>query len=62
MIYNEGHYFCLNRQRLESVYITGLTILTLEELSYRIYIFTHLKLCLATAKHNFKWVKIILFV
>ena len=22
------------------------------------YIFTHLKLCLATATHNFKWVKI----
>ena len=25
---------------------------------YRIYIFTYLKLCLATATHNFKWVKI----
>ena len=23
-----------------------------------IYIYTHLKLCLATATHNFKWVKI----
>ena len=27
-------------------------------MSYRIYIFTHLKLCLATGTHNFKWVKI----
>ena len=25
---------------------------------YKIWIFTHLKLCLATAIHNFKWVKI----
>ena len=27
--------------------------------SYLIVIFTHLKLCLADAIHNFKWVKII---
>ena len=26
---------------------------------YSIWIFTHLKLCLADAIHNFKWVKII---
>ena len=26
--------------------------------SYIIYIFTNLKLCLATATHNFKWVNI----
>ena len=26
----------------------------------KIYIFTNLKLCLATAIHNFKWVKITL--
>ena len=25
-------------------------------------IFTHLKLCLATATHNFKWLKIICFL
>ena len=28
-------------------------------LSYIISIFTHLKLCLSTATHNFKWVKIL---
>ena len=28
------------------------------ELQSQIKIFTHLKLCLATAIHNFKWVKI----
>ena len=27
--------------------------------NYSIWIFTHLKLCLADAIHNFKWVKII---
>ena len=31
--------------------------LTLKMLHYNIYIITHLKLCLATATHNFKWVK-----
>ena len=29
--------------------------------NYSIWIFTHLKLCLADAIHNFKWVKIIQF-
>ena len=34
-------------------------ILTLRALiSYSIWIFSHLKLCLATAIHNFKWLKI----
>ena len=33
--------------------------LTLEAPNYSIWIFTHLKLCLADAIHNFKWVKII---
>ena len=28
-------------------------------LSYMLWIFTHLKLCLAFATHNIKWVKII---
>ena len=28
----------------------------------RIYIFTHSKLCLAAATHNFKWMKIIIIV
>ena len=38
---------------------TDLTItITLVALSYIIWIFTHLKLCLATAIHNFKWVEI----
>ena len=32
--------------------------LTLIPLSYLIKIFTHLKLCIATATHNFKWLKI----
>ena len=31
--------------------------LTLVVLDYSILICTHLKLCLATATHNFKWVK-----
>ena len=33
--------------------------LTLSPPNYSIWIFTHLKLCLADAIHNFKWVKII---
>ena len=33
--------------------------LTLYPPSYSIGMFTHLKLCLADAMHNFKWVKII---
>ena len=33
--------------------------LTLYPPNYSIWIFTHLKLCLADAIHNFKWVKII---
>ena len=33
--------------------------LTLSRPNYSILIFTHLKLCLADAIHNFKWVKII---
>ena len=35
------------------------TKLTLSPSNYSIWIFTHLKLCLADAIHNFKWVKII---
>ena len=35
-----------------------LNVLTLILLRQCILIFTHLKLCLATATHNFKWVKI----
>ena len=31
--------------------------LTIEALNYKITVFTHLKLCLATATHHFKWVK-----
>ena len=34
-------------------------MLTLQPPNYSIVIFTHLKLCLADAIHNFKWVKII---
>ena len=30
--------------------------------NYIILIFNHLKLCLATATHNFKWVKILLYL
>ena len=30
---------------------------TLNPLNEMIYIFTHLKLCVATATHNFKWAK-----
>ena len=32
--------------------------LTFFQLIYLILIFTHLKLCLATATHNFKWMKV----
>ena len=35
------------------------TGLTFQSLIFSIGIFTHLKLCLADAIHNFKWVKII---
>ena len=34
-------------------------LLTLQPPNYSIWMFTHLKLCLADAIHNFKWVKII---
>ena len=37
----------------------GKGLLTLKPPNYSIWIFTHLKLCLADAIHNFKWVKII---
>ena len=33
--------------------------LSIYSLSYLFLIFTHLNFCLATATHNFKWVKII---
>ena len=39
--------------------IVVLSALTLSPPNYSIWIFTHLKLCLADAIHNFKWVKII---
>ena len=43
--------------------MTMILLMTFEEtpraLSYSIDIFSHLKLCLATAIHNFKWLKII---
>ena len=39
--------------------LKALHILTLYPPNYSIGIFTHLKLCLADAIHNFKWVKII---
>ena len=32
-------------------------LLTLRTLKYLIQIFSHLRLCLATAIHNFKWLK-----
>ena len=32
--------------------------LTFRPLSWEIKIFSHVKLCLATAIHNFKWLKI----
>ena len=42
----------------ESCLVLTLSPLPLKELNYTIQIFTHLKLCLATATHNFKWMKI----
>ena len=41
-----------------SLYIVTL-VLNLLPPNYSIWIFTNLKLCLADAIHNFKWVKII---
>ena len=41
-------------------YLNRITlVLTLQPPNYSILIFFHLKLCLADAIHNFKWVKII---
>ena len=39
------------------IYNTSFVKLTIKMLHELTYIFTHLKLCLATATHNFKWVK-----
>ena len=41
------------------IIIKPVDFLTLSPPNYPIWIFTHLKLCLADAIHNFKWVKII---
>ena len=41
------------------VYTQNVSFLTLWPPNYSIWIFTHLKLCVADAIHNFKWVKII---
>ena len=41
----------------EIVAIAVSSIVSLKALHY--YIFTHMELCLATAIHNFKWLKII---
>ena len=43
-----------------STHLKSITALTLWPPNYSIWIFTHLKLCLANAIHNFKWVKIIM--
>ena len=42
-----------------NIYERKLSRLTLLSPNYSIWIFTHFKLCLANAIHNFKWVKII---
>ena len=47
---------CNNKPTLDDCIVVA--ELTLEAQNYTIYIFTHLKLCLATATHKFKWVKI----
>ena len=39
-------------------WLLAFAMLTLCLLSYLIFIFTNLKLCLASATHSFKWVKI----
>ena len=57
----------VNRRHIPTSYIVGpraervkaTPLLTFQSLNYSIWIFTHLKLCLADAIHNFKWVKII---
>ena len=48
----------LQAGEIEIDYLAGRR-LTLSPPNYSIWIFTHLKLCLADAIHNFKWVKII---
>ena len=54
--------FCIMHSLFSLVNIVNtheLVCLTLWPPNYSIWIFTHLKLCLADAIHNFKWVKII---
>ena len=42
---------------LATVLQNKVAVLTLQPLSYLIYIFNQLKLCVTTATQNFKWVK-----
>ena len=49
-----GHYWVMQNDAL--MHREGLTV---QPPNYSIGIFTHLKLCLADAIHNFRWVKII---
>ena len=44
---------------IDNIIHCGKYPLTLQQPSYLIGIFSHLKLCLADAIHNFKWAKII---
>ena len=44
---------------IAAFYQDNVELLSLYPPNYLIGIFTHLKLCLADAIHNFKWVKII---
>ena len=60
----ESSAFLANRQFLKPVNQNACVwsewnLVLVYSLEYRIWIFTHLKLCLAVATHNFKWVKII---
>ena len=47
----------LSGYRRVPLFIHSATPLTLSPPNYLIWIFTHLKLCLADAIHNFKWIK-----
>ena len=48
--------------RARTVHVSNISWLMHRALSYPILIYGHLKLCLAAATHNFKWMKFMWFV
>ena len=53
-----GHLLRILTTNKHIIHKINVSALTIFPPCYRILIFTHLKLCLATPTHNFKWVKI----